>query len=218
MDRDAEIYLHTEISKVLSIAPPRRVVGLTTMQSLLVKDIDIYEIGAFFNDHVLMAKEEYAEDPAEYFNSSLQTTTAASTNTAYGHGDGLASANAQLHQTAAVAANHATGTYVHADQYTYAQEPTYSSNHPQTTTFATTQYGYGGTPATAYGQPHQAAATSNAPGGYVPAEQYNPYEQQPSSGNSPQPSAAGHYNPYNNGAASQQQTNANNPGKYKPYV
>jgi len=63
MDRDAEIYLHTEISEERFLGPPRHVAGITTKQSLLVKDIDIYGIGAFFNEHVLFAKEKYAEEP-----------------------------------------------------------------------------------------------------------------------------------------------------------
>jgi Bacterial PH domain len=63
MDRDAEIYLHTEIPKVYSELPPRRVGGRVAKLSLLVKDVDIYEIGAFFNEHVLFAKEKYAEEP-----------------------------------------------------------------------------------------------------------------------------------------------------------
>ena len=62
LDRDAEIYLHTEISDVKQLLP-RRVDGLRTSLSLLVKDIDIYDIGAFFNDHVLMADEKYAKEP-----------------------------------------------------------------------------------------------------------------------------------------------------------
>lgn len=63
MDRDAEIYLHTEISQVVCDSFPRIVKDLVTKQSLLVKNIDIYEIGKFFDDHVLFAKEKYDEEP-----------------------------------------------------------------------------------------------------------------------------------------------------------
>jgi hypothetical protein len=63
MDRDAEIYLYTVISDVKQERFPRRVDGLRTKQSLLVKNIDIYEIGAFFNDVVLFGKEKYAAEP-----------------------------------------------------------------------------------------------------------------------------------------------------------
>ncbi|CAB9498071.1 Pfam:DUF1696 [Seminavis robusta] len=63
LDRDAEIYLWTELSKVKQERFPRRVECLKTKQSLLVSKIDIYEIGKFFNDHVLFAKEKYTEEP-----------------------------------------------------------------------------------------------------------------------------------------------------------
>lgn len=63
MDRDAEIYLHTEIPKVWSMGPPRSVGGLNAKLCLLVKDVDIYEIGAFCNDHILFEENKYAEEP-----------------------------------------------------------------------------------------------------------------------------------------------------------
>ena len=63
LDRDAEIYLHTEITKVYTHGPPRSVTGLTTKQSLLVKDIDIYEIGAFFNENCCKYKASLMNKP-----------------------------------------------------------------------------------------------------------------------------------------------------------
>jgi Bacterial PH domain len=63
LDRDAEIYLHTEISKVRAEGPPRVVDALTTKQSLLVSKIDIYGIGKHFNDLVLFSEDKYAEEP-----------------------------------------------------------------------------------------------------------------------------------------------------------
>ena len=63
LDRDAEIYLHTEISKVRTEEYPRVVDSLTTKQSLLVSKIDIYGIGKHFNDHVLFCEDKYAEEP-----------------------------------------------------------------------------------------------------------------------------------------------------------
>jgi len=63
MDRDAEIYLYTEISDVVSERYPRVVNKFRTKQSLLVKKIDIYEIGMFFTEQVLFGESKYAEEP-----------------------------------------------------------------------------------------------------------------------------------------------------------
>ncbi|CAB9499199.1 Pfam:DUF1696 [Seminavis robusta] len=63
IDRDAEIYLHTEISDVTQEECPRKVKGLTTKQSLLVAKIDIYGIGNFFNDQVLFNKKRHLAEP-----------------------------------------------------------------------------------------------------------------------------------------------------------
>ena len=68
LDRDAEIYLYTDITDVKQERFPRIADSLVTKQSLLVKKIDIYEIGAIFTDHLLFGEggakvEEYAEEP-----------------------------------------------------------------------------------------------------------------------------------------------------------
>jgi hypothetical protein len=63
MDRDAEIYLYTDIADVQMGAFPRIVPFLKTKQSLLVKKIDIYEIGKLFTDHLLFGEEGYADEP-----------------------------------------------------------------------------------------------------------------------------------------------------------
>jgi hypothetical protein len=63
MDRDAEIYLYTDIADVQSGDCPRVVPCLRTKQSLLVKKIDIYEIGKIFTDHLLFGEHGYAEEP-----------------------------------------------------------------------------------------------------------------------------------------------------------
>jgi hypothetical protein len=63
MDRDAEIYLYTNISEVHRAEFPRAVSCLRTKQSILVKNTDIYEIGKIFTDHLLFGEEEYAEEP-----------------------------------------------------------------------------------------------------------------------------------------------------------
>jgi hypothetical protein len=63
LDRDAEIYLYTDIAKIESKAFPRVVPCLRTKQSLLVKHTNIYEIGQIFTNHILFGEEEYAEEP-----------------------------------------------------------------------------------------------------------------------------------------------------------
>jgi hypothetical protein len=63
LDRDAEIYLYTDIADVRMERFPRLVPCLRTKQSLLVKNIDIYEIGKLFTDHLLFGEEGYADEP-----------------------------------------------------------------------------------------------------------------------------------------------------------
>merc|ERR1711935_416763 len=65
LDRDAEMYLYYEIADVDWIGPPRSAPYLVTKQSLLVKKIDIYEIGKIFVDLVLFNpdNEKYEEEP-----------------------------------------------------------------------------------------------------------------------------------------------------------
>jgi hypothetical protein len=55
--------LYTEISDVHQEQFPREVGKFVTKQSLLVKNIDIYEIGKIFTDHLLFGNEKYAEEP-----------------------------------------------------------------------------------------------------------------------------------------------------------
>jgi len=56
LDRDAEIYQYTNITDVESKDEPRVVKCLVEKQSLLVKQIDIYEIGKIFLDHLFFKK------------------------------------------------------------------------------------------------------------------------------------------------------------------
>lgn len=65
LDRDAEIYLYYEIADIHFSGPPRVVPYLRTKQSLLVKNIDIYEIGKLFVDTTLFNadKEKYDDEP-----------------------------------------------------------------------------------------------------------------------------------------------------------
>jgi hypothetical protein len=63
LDRDAEIYTYTDISDVEEEDFPRIVPCLRTKQSLLAKNIDIYEIGKLFTDHLLFGEQGYAEEP-----------------------------------------------------------------------------------------------------------------------------------------------------------
>jgi len=52
LDRDAEIYQYTDIAKVFASGPPRSVGLLRTKQSILVKDVDIYEVAKIFADYL----------------------------------------------------------------------------------------------------------------------------------------------------------------------
>jgi len=65
LDRDAEMYLYYEMADVAWIGPPRDVPYFRSKQSLLVKKIDIYEIGKIFVDLVLFNpdNEKYEEEP-----------------------------------------------------------------------------------------------------------------------------------------------------------
>jgi hypothetical protein len=65
LDRDAEMYLYFEMADIQWTGPPRSVPYLRTKQSLLVKDINIYEIGKIFVDTVLFStdKGKYQEEP-----------------------------------------------------------------------------------------------------------------------------------------------------------
>jgi hypothetical protein len=69
MDRDAEIYLYTDIADVKMERFPRIVPCLRTKQSLLVKHTDIYEIGKLFTDHLLFGEEDYAVEPEIDFSA-----------------------------------------------------------------------------------------------------------------------------------------------------
>jgi hypothetical protein len=65
MDRDAEIYLYFEMASYQTNGPPRVCPYEVTKQSLLVKKIDIYEIGKIFVDAVMFSKnkEKYDDEP-----------------------------------------------------------------------------------------------------------------------------------------------------------
>lgn len=55
LDRDAEVYLHTTISDVVSNGIPRYVGLLRTKQSILVKGTDIYEVGKLVLENTVFA-------------------------------------------------------------------------------------------------------------------------------------------------------------------
>lgn len=65
LDRDAEMYLYYEIADIQWTGPPRSVPSLRTKQSLLVKDINIYEIGKIFVDRLLFSTDQitHQEEP-----------------------------------------------------------------------------------------------------------------------------------------------------------
>jgi hypothetical protein len=66
LDRDAEIYLHTTISDLISNGIPRMVYLTRTKQSILVASTDIYEIGKLVLDHTILGpkpRTDYDEDP-----------------------------------------------------------------------------------------------------------------------------------------------------------
>eukprot|EP00980_Cylindrotheca_fusiformis_P028777 scaffold22642_cov134-Cylindrotheca_fusiformis.AAC.32 len=65
LDRDAEMYLYYQIADIQRSGPPRVVSYLRTKQSLLVKDINIYEIAKIFVDLKIFKQEEnlYEEEP-----------------------------------------------------------------------------------------------------------------------------------------------------------
>jgi len=69
MDRDAEIYCHTDIADVQKERFPRIVPGYVSKQSLLVKHIDIYEVAAMIGKSTIFEKEEgFAEEPEIVFS------------------------------------------------------------------------------------------------------------------------------------------------------
>ena len=57
LDCDAKIYQYTNIASVKQSFAPRHVPYLVPMQSLLVKNIDIYEIAKSFLDHIIIQDE-----------------------------------------------------------------------------------------------------------------------------------------------------------------
>lgn len=67
LDRDAEVYQYTDVSKVVSTDTPRDVPYLKTQQSILVKDVDIYEVAKVFIDNTLFSLEDevVVEEEAE---------------------------------------------------------------------------------------------------------------------------------------------------------
>jgi hypothetical protein len=73
MDRDAEMYLYTDIAHVQQEKFPRIVPCLKTEQSLLVKNIDIYEVGHLFADLLLFGNDsEYADEPEVDLSSAFR--------------------------------------------------------------------------------------------------------------------------------------------------
>jgi hypothetical protein len=71
LDRDAEMYLYFEMANFRSFGPPRHVPFFYTKQSLVVKNIDIYEIGKIFVDTVLFSEDQHKYDPEPEFDLGL---------------------------------------------------------------------------------------------------------------------------------------------------
>lgn len=70
LDRDGEIELYYTCADYIDHGPPRMAPQLKTRNSLLVKEIDIYEVGKIFTDILLFNKEEeekYVEEPEVVF-------------------------------------------------------------------------------------------------------------------------------------------------------
>lgn len=65
LDRDAEVYQYTDITKVIFSGPPREVNYLRTKQCILVKDVNIYEVAKIFTDNTLFSTEEVIEEEPE---------------------------------------------------------------------------------------------------------------------------------------------------------
>lgn len=65
LDRDAEVYQYTDITNVTFSGPPRSVGYLRTKQSILVKDVNIYEVAKIFTDNTLFSTEEVIEEEPE---------------------------------------------------------------------------------------------------------------------------------------------------------
>ena len=69
MDRDAEIYCHTDIAHIQSERFPRVVPCLVDKQSILVKHTDIYDVGEMLGKLTIFEKEEgFAEEPEIAFS------------------------------------------------------------------------------------------------------------------------------------------------------
>lgn len=72
LDRDAEIYTYTNISKVYTHDFPRAVGELTTKQSILVKQTDIYDMGKLLLEHTVFGpKLEEEVEPEIEVSSNL---------------------------------------------------------------------------------------------------------------------------------------------------
>jgi hypothetical protein len=69
LDRDAEVYCHTDISDVISYGIPRQVGLLRTKQSILVKHTDIYEVGKLLLAHTL-----FDDIPTENVEPEIEIT------------------------------------------------------------------------------------------------------------------------------------------------
>ena len=65
LDRDAEVYQYTDIAKVTFPGPPRSVPYLKNKQSILVKDVNIYEIAKILTDNTLFLSEFVVEEEPE---------------------------------------------------------------------------------------------------------------------------------------------------------
>jgi len=57
LDKDAEIYLYTDISKICSFGPPRSVELLSSKQSIAIKTTDIYEMGNLAMEYTIMKEK-----------------------------------------------------------------------------------------------------------------------------------------------------------------
>jgi len=57
LDRDGEVHQYTDIAKVKSFDTPRHVPYLKVKQSLLVKHVDMYEMGKVFTDVILFPQD-----------------------------------------------------------------------------------------------------------------------------------------------------------------
>lgn len=69
LDKDAEIYTYTNISKIHSRDKPRSVSLLHTKQSIAVKKTDIYEIAKLVLDHTVF--DNTAVAPVQYYDDGI---------------------------------------------------------------------------------------------------------------------------------------------------